>query len=1413
MKRTVSITILIFLIAGFMLANPANAAKIIWVAGNIEDSLGVDSDQGFVDVLESAGHEVTRADTIFETKPLRQGQIDTLEMYDLVIISRSTNSGDYNTTSWNDVNAPILNTTSYLSRASRWQWFDSSDLLGGGDSGAPAYKVEYTDHPIFAGIEPDTSGNIQVLDGSVGSGNTSISGNTDFGNGVLLASVADTGAVAIAYWGYGVKFHDNTEEVAPAPRMLFNCGARENDEPGNLQGLYNLTPVGEQLFLNAVDFMLAQEPPLTSFEESFDAPVDLDFWRPNKGEHDDGTPIFDVMQEDGALKVVMNQKNFPDGQMYDFLQKNITFNLKNFPMWSMKIKVEPGATYTQDGAVTELDAVPFAGSPFSKEGPGQTRQHSNPIINVPDDGEWHDVWFDWRMADEDQEEFPNDYTNITRLLLETVTWPGTHQATFWIDDFKVGRAAAPPEALPEPVVMADHPPAIDGEMDPIWKHTPWVRDYVVPSGETIFRDAALSWRAMWDYDYLYLFVTVVDDVFDAETQTTWHGDSVELWLDGDNSKNAEYDGVNDLGYGFMYTNDPDDPMIFHEGDEWRMGTTGHLQGASYWEGGVNLELAIPMENLGISMPTAGHMIGMDVDWNDRDGEGADRDTKVKWYDATDNSWQNPSLMGTIELVDRVVYDYTDVWYTDMPPMIDGMPDDMSMYPTFVLNNYMNSVDNMDNFLEDVAMTYQVVWDSSYLYYSINIEDDVKVQDGDYNHNDDGMELWLDGDNSRKQAYDAINDIGIGFRYVPDSALGRVEMYDWDAGFAAFDINSVMTASAETETGFFVEFALPLDSLDIQPANGHMFAHDIDYNDDDDSGERDTKAKVFPPVDETWRNPSYMNPAKLMGGPGEEIAADVIGLHIDKTAVPPEIDGAMEPLWDPARSYRIGIQQGTADDWWDSYGFYRILYDDENLYMFVTVHDDVLNTDLAEDYEKDSIELFFDGDNSKNTLDEGEDPWAWPPVNYDDNDDQFRFVYSGVGQNGSLMGRYDTSNAQFVTVETEKGWNFELAMPLEGQPMEAKAGNIIGFEIAINDADGGEARENTQMWWGETGEAWHDPSVLGTAMFTDRTINEEAWGRVLPIPFTPYPIQIDAEMDYGWNDVAEVFGNHRMNTPDSMSTPDDAEMSWKVAWNYDYLYFWINVVDDVLLFENSTSTWADDGIEFWFDGDGNQSVNWDGINDQFLKCNFNEETVLTSIVHGGKDPSPALDSAQLASIMQAQKLTDKGLVMEVAFPLDVLKIAPGEGTLMALDLDWNDSDTPDEIAGANFRDTKIKAFDPTDGVWGDSRKMGLARFVGSVMESEVESDIDAVVVTYELRQNYPNPFNPTTTIEFALPNAEQVKLTIFDILGRQVTTLIDKRMEAGQHSVTFDASRFATGVYFYNLQTSDFVETKKMMLLK
>ncbi|MBS1493718.1 MAG: T9SS type A sorting domain-containing protein, partial [Bacteroidetes bacterium] len=85
--------------------------------------------------------------------------------------------------------------------------------------------------------------------------------------------------------------------------------------------------------------------------------------------------------------------------------------------------------------------------------------------------------------------------------------------------------------------------------------------------------------------------------------------------------------------------------------------------------------------------------------------------------------------------------------------------------------------------------------------------------------------------------------------------------------------------------------------------------------------------------------------------------------------------------------------------------------------------------------------------------------------------------------------------------------------------------------------------------------------------------------------------------------------------------------------------------------------------------------------------------------------------------------------------------------------------------------------------------------------------------YELAQNYPNPFNPTTKINFSLPKQGFVSLNIFDVTGREVAKLVNEVTEAGYHSVDFNASNFASGVYFYRIEAGEFTDTRRMMLIK
>ena len=108
------------------------------------------------------------------------------------------------------------------------------------------------------------------------------------------------------------------------------------------------------------------------------------------------------------------------------------------------------------------------------------------------------------------------------------------------------------------------------------------------------------------------------------------------------------------------------------------------------------------------------------------------------------------------------------------------------------------------------------------------------------------------------------------------------------------------------------------------------------------------------------------------------------------------------------------------------------------------------------------------------------------------------------------------------------------------------------------------------------------------------------------------------------------------------------------------------------------------------------------------------------------------------------------------------------------------------------------------------KEGTIRFRGSLTGVNNNQEIANI---YNLEQNYPNPFNPTTRIRFELPASDFVTLKIYDIIGNEVSTLVNSNLASGHYDYQFDASNLSSGIYFYSLKTSHFIETKKMTLVK
>jgi hypothetical protein len=116
-------------------------------------------------------------------------------------------------------------------------------------------------------------------------------------------------------------------------------------------------------------------------------------------------------------------------------------------------------------------------------------------------------------------------------------------------------------------------------------------------------------------------------------------------------------------------------------------------------------------------------------------------------------------------------------------------------------------------------------------------------------------------------------------------------------------------------------------------------------------------------------------------------------------------------------------------------------------------------------------------------------------------------------------------------------------------------------------------------------------------------------------------------------------------------------------------------------------------------------------------------------------------------------------------------------------------------------------------WNPYTQVIMKASIKSSPQTEVHQTEPEIPIAFNLNQNYPNPFNPSTVIEFQTSTKEHVTLKIFDLLGREVATLMDEQKPAGRYSVRFDARTLAGGVYFYRIIAGNFVETKKLTLLK
>jgi hypothetical protein len=138
---------------------------------------------------------------------------------------------------------------------------------------------------------------------------------------------------------------------------------------------------------------------------------------------------------------------------------------------------------------------------------------------------------------------------------------------------------------------------------------------------------------------------------------------------------------------------------------------------------------------------------------------------------------------------------------------------------------------------------------------------------------------------------------------------------------------------------------------------------------------------------------------------------------------------------------------------------------------------------------------------------------------------------------------------------------------------------------------------------------------------------------------------------------------------------------------------------------------------------------------------------------------------------------------------------------------------DTVYGKVRAGYKLGGGDDCLAIWAGSGGGGIYATRACQTTTGLTNNNNEIPKSFALQQNYPNPFNPTTVIKYSIPQNSAVKMTIYDMTGRAVKTLVNQNMSPGNYEVSFDASNIASGIYFYKLEAGSFVSTKKMTLIK